>query len=87
MAQRRLEPMDIVLYDKKLWVVSTAHTMDSQCRQVVNLAGYKRRDYVKDIEAYRCKIVHDEQDRERKEVMPGMYLYPNSDFKQALKDK
>ena len=83
MAQRRLMPMDIVLYARKLWVVSTAHLRDSQGRQLVNLTGYKRREYIRNIHPYKCKIVHDEKNRGAIEVMPGMYVYPDTDFEEA----
>ena len=76
MAQRRLMPMDIVLYDKQLWVVTTAHIVDNQGRQKVNLAGYERKEYIDGVESYKCRIVEDENDRKQIEVMPGMVFYP-----------
>lgn len=77
MSKRRLKPMDVVLYEGKLWVVSTAHFMDKQGRQLVSLAGWKRKGYVRSVPSYKCRIVYDECDREREEAMPGMCLYPN----------
>lgn len=88
MANRQdLMPMDIVLYDGKLWVVSTAHNRDEQDRQMVNLSAYKRKGYIKDIPSYQCKIIHDEKDRKQEEISPGIFFYPNTDFGQAPKEK
>ncbi|KKL48966.1 hypothetical protein LCGC14_2320260 [marine sediment metagenome] len=75
MSQRQLMPMDIVLYDVGLWVVSTAHNIDSQGRQLVNLARYKASGYKKDVSAYKCRIVQDAAERKEE-----LCLYPDSDF-------
>ena len=74
---RRLSPMDVVLYDGKLWVVSTAHKQDNQGRQEVSLAGYKRKEYRRHVTALLCRIVYDESNRERTEITDGFYYYPD----------
>ena len=77
--RRRLVPMDVVLYEKELWIVSSCHMEDSQSRQIVNLTGYKRNAYANCVYAYQCKIVYDAAERQQEEREIASIVVFNSD--------
>ena len=78
--RRRLVPMDVVLYEKELWIVSFCHMEDGKGKQVVNLTGYKRNGYANCVYAYRCKIVYDAAERQQEvETTPMAYVHPDDE--------
>ena len=73
-----LMPMDIVVHEGKLWVVSTAHERNEQ-GLLVNLNGYKREDRKEKVLQSDCRIVKDMEERDRIGC-DGFAFFPDTDF-------